>query len=43
MLTGTKCSGVTAQINMLCEKFKLETLELQESFNKKQEEQLKAR
>lgn len=43
MLTGNKCSGVTTQINMLCEKFKLETLELQEAFNKKQEEQLKAR
>lgn len=43
MLTGNKCSGVTTQINLLCEKFKLETLDLQDAFNKKQEEQLKAR
>ena len=43
MLTGTKCAGVTTQINMLCEKFKLDSLEIMESFNKKQAEQLKAR
>jgi hypothetical protein len=43
MLTGNKCSGVTAQINMLCEKFKLETLDLQDAFNKRQDAELKAR
>ena len=43
MLTGTKCAGITTQINMLCEKFKLDSLEVQDSFNKKQAEQLKAR
>ena len=43
MLTGTKCSGVSTQISMLCDKFKLEPLELMESFTAKQKEQLKAR
>ena len=28
LITGNKCAGVTTQINSLCEKFKLESLEL---------------
>lgn len=43
MITGTKCAGVTTQINMLCEKFKLDPLELEDAFNKKQADELKAR
>ena len=35
LITGNKCAGVTTQINSLCEKFKLEALELMDSFNKK--------
>ena len=54
MITGNKCSknlnnekkkcpGVTTQINMLCEKFKLDQLELLIVFQKKQAEELKSR
>lgn len=43
MITGNKCAGITTQISMLCDKFKLEPLELMDSFNKRQAEQLKAR
>lgn len=43
MITGNKCAGITTQISMLCEKFKLEPLELMESFNKRQAAELKAR
>lgn len=35
MITGNKCAGITTQINMLCEKFKLDPLELEDTFNKK--------
>ena len=38
LITGNKCAGITTQINLLCEKFKLEPLELQSAFNKKQAE-----
>ena len=43
MITGNKCAGVTSQINMLCERFKLEPLELLSVFQKKQAEELKSR
>lgn len=43
LITGNKCAGITTQINLLCEKFKLEPLELMDAFNKKQAEELKAR
>lgn len=43
MITGNKCAGVTTQINLLCEKFKLDQLELLPEFTKKQAEELKAR
>ena len=43
MLTGNKCAGITTQINMLCDKFKLESLELMSTFNQEQADQLKAR
>ena len=43
MITGNKCAGITTQINLLCEKFKLESLELLPEFEKKQAEELKSR
>ena len=32
MIVGNKGSGVTSQINMLCDKYKLESLNLKEEF-----------
>ena len=43
MITGNKCAGITTQINLLCDKFKLEPLELMAEFNKKQALELKSR
>jgi len=43
MITGNKCAGVSTQINLLCERFKLDQLELQSVFQKKQAEELKSR
>ena len=43
LITGNKCAGVSMQINLLCEKFKLEPLELENAFNTKQAEELKSR
>jgi hypothetical protein len=43
MITGNKCAGVSTQINLLCERFKLEQLELQSVFQNKQAEELKSR
>ena len=43
MITGNKCAGVSTQINLLCERFKLDQLELQSVFQKKQADELKSR
>ena len=43
LITGNKCAGVSTQINLLCDKFKLEPLELEAAFNAKQAEELKCR
>ena len=43
MVTGVKCSGVTAQINMICDKYKLDKLELFEEFKALDDKEKKAR
>jgi len=43
MFTGVKCSGVTSQIAMLCEKYKLEQMELLSEYMKIDKEELTAR
>lgn len=43
MITGTKCSGVTSQIKMLCEKYKLESCEFMKEYQKLEDSELKAR
>ena len=43
MVFGEKCSGATTQINMLCDKYKLESLELFKTYWARREEELKKR
>ena len=43
MITGVKCSGVTTQIDMICEKYKLDKLELFDTYKAIDKEELKAR
>lgn len=43
MVTGIKCSGVTTQIDMICNKYKLDKLELFEEYKKLDGEEKKAR
>ena len=43
MVTGVKQSGVTSQINMICEKYKLDKLELFDEYKALDEKEKKAR
>ena len=43
MITGTKCSGVTSQIKMICDKYKLESCEFMKEYKALEASELKAR